>query len=115
MESQMLPVSTHSKPSKRTIWQQRFTEWRRSGLGPTAWCRKAQVPLSSFYYWRSQLCDTAGSTASPASPPHFIPITLRPSGSAMTIRLDNALSIDVAPDIDRTLLRDMVALLRDAP
>ncbi len=55
------------------------------------------------------------SPVSASSSPHFISDTLKSFVKGMALRLDGRLSIDIEPDIDRTLLfKEMVALLSDA-
>jgi hypothetical protein len=48
--------------------------WRSSGLTQRAYCRKARINHSGFYYWLTQFKEHIGREAAPAS---FIPVSVQ--------------------------------------
>jgi hypothetical protein len=43
------------RDAKRSYWGDHIAGWKQSGLSQQAYCRKHQLSLSSFGYWRSRL------------------------------------------------------------
>ncbi len=39
----------------RSLWEQRFAEYKSSGKTITAWCKEQSVRDNQFYYWRKRL------------------------------------------------------------
>ncbi len=40
---------------KQTFWQQHISEWEKSGLTQTAYCKQHNIKLANFGYWRTRL------------------------------------------------------------
>ena len=97
--------------AKRTLWQERIASWRRSGLSQKAWCERERITLSTLGYWLKKLRGTVKSDNAPEIAPHFIPVALMTTGS-VTIRIDNAMTIDIDSSVDRSLLKDLLVALR---
>ena len=74
----------------RERWARIVDEWRRSGLGVWAFCRKRGVGEHSFYAWRRRLGD--GKPARAAARPGFLPVRVvsrgAPAGGIEEVRLD---------------------------
>ncbi len=115
METQTATIPFEPAQSKSALWQQRIAAWHNSGLSQKAWCQREQVPLSSLGYWRKKLHGPARRNSTTESGQRFIPVALTRSSAAMTLRVGNTLSIEVAPDIERSLLKDLLGWLREAP
>jgi hypothetical protein len=45
------PISSE----KRAEWAENIRQQRNSGLNATSWCRKNQIPHSTFVYWKDCL------------------------------------------------------------
>lgn len=114
METQMETHPFKPVQSKSALWQQRLAAWHNSGLSQKVWCQREQVPLSSLQYWRRKLRGPAKHSAT-ESGQRFIPVAVTTSSAAMTLRVGSTLSIEIAPDIERSLLKDVLGLLREAP
>ncbi len=94
---------------KEAFWKLAVDEWRSAGTTIREFCRTNGLKESAFYFWRRELAKRAGlpalsSTARPVTEPEgrrikrarknsetspapsptamFLPLTLRPSGSA---------------------------------
>lgn len=104
-------ISSRSTQSKRTLWRERIASWRRSGLSQKTWCEREQVAVSSLGYWIKKLRGTVTPDNTPEIVPRFIPVALTKSNS-VTIRIDNAMTIDIDSSIDRSLLKDLLEALR---
>jgi len=57
-------------PELERLWRQRLLRHSTSGLSITEFCSRADVPCSSFYYWKRRLA--AGSRPTPRRPPLFV-------------------------------------------
>lgn len=86
---------------KEAFWKLAVDEWRSAGTTIREFCRSNGLKESAFYFWRRELAKRAGAPviesgirkprkprakpqAEPAQSPTamFLPLTLRPSGSA---------------------------------
>ena len=88
-------------------WREVVRAHAESGLSVAAYCRRAHVPLSSFYAWRRKLRD-AGTFAEVRVTPEA------DSGDgpgALELRLPRGRCVIVHPGFDRQTLRDLVATL----
>ena len=41
--------------TKENHWKKKFQDWEKSGLTRTQFCRKHQIPVSTFDYWRQRI------------------------------------------------------------
>ena len=37
------------------VWQQRISEWRKTGISIAEWCRENQIVYHQFIYWKGRL------------------------------------------------------------
>jgi transposase-like protein len=89
--------------SAEARWRSVFDDWRRSGLGVRAFCRRRGVSEHSFYVWRKRLADS--------DEPTFLPVrVVEEPKASIEVRISNAV-ISVQPGFDRKLLADVVAAL----
>lgn len=115
METQIDCIPVKPDQSKSALWQQRIAAWKNSGLSQKVWCQREHVALSSLGYWRKKLHGPARCNKATEPGPRFIPVALTTSCAAMTLRVGSTLSIEIAPDIERSLLKDLLGMLREAP
>jgi hypothetical protein len=54
-EAHMEQNKRSGRDAKRSYWGDHIAGWKQSGLSQQAYCRKHQLSLSSFGYWRSRL------------------------------------------------------------
>jgi hypothetical protein len=96
-------------------------------MSVTAFCQRARVPASSFYYWQRKLRRQRGATALPreGGRPGFAEVRILPEGSAtcgafmdaggesseIELRLPGQRRIVVRRGFDRRTLLDLVSTL----
>ena len=44
---------------RRRQWEEHMRRWRSSGVTQAEYCRRNELKLSTFYYWRKRLRETA--------------------------------------------------------
>jgi len=86
-------------------WHDKIAAWQHSGLSMAAWCRCAGESYDRFVYWRNRL-----QTSAPQPVGKFLPVT--GATSALTLEC-RGVSVYVTTDFDRSLLREILALLRE--
>lgn len=94
-------------------------------MSVTAFCQRARVPASSFYYWRQRLRGESGARALPRTGgrPPFAEVRVMPEGreppgadavgesSEIELRLPGPRRIVVRRGFDRQTLLDLVEAL----
>ena len=113
MDAVVDPSPTQPPQSTQMLWEERIAAWQASGLSQSAWCAREGVPLSTLVYWRRKLRGGSVPAMDPKPASRFIPVSLTQAKMALTIRA-GGLSIEVAPDIDRDLLEDVLRILQPA-
>jgi hypothetical protein len=89
-------------------------DWRASGLSVRGFCLRRGLAQPSFYAWRRKLERRA------AEPATFIPLRIltdarAASAAALGIVLGDGRSVRVQPGFDRATLRQVLAVLEEAP
>ena len=98
------------KAAAEAKWRSVLADWRRSGLGVRAFCRRRGVAEHGFYVWRKRLRDAPDH----AGQPEFLPVrVVETPDSSVEIRVSSAI-ISVRPGFDPKLLADVVAALGSA-
>lgn len=54
-------------PANLELWQERFSECRRSGMTVAAWCEKQGISDKTYYYWHRKLSKLQNHTRDEAS------------------------------------------------
>jgi hypothetical protein len=100
--------TSKNKQSQREEWQQRLTQWETSGIVSAAeWCRKHQINVDQFYYWKSRL------TKKSLTPKDFVEL---PPTEAPGIQLEcNGVRIHLETNFDPILLVRCISLLKGSP
>lgn len=117
----MLGVMSNPRESAAAMrWREIVRGQADSGLSVAAYCRRARVPASSFYYWRRKLRDIAFNGDDAGT---FAEVRVRPapdpaadSGSAngqgaLELHLPRGRRVIVRPGFDRRTLLELVAAL----
>lgn len=47
-------MSAESKPTKAQYWSEHFAAWEASGLSQVEYCKKHDLKLANFTYWRTR-------------------------------------------------------------
>ena len=62
-------IDQSDQPPKRSFWEHHIEQWRHSRRSQRAYCRKHQLKLHRFYYWRRRILQ-------PQTDVSFLPVTL---------------------------------------
>jgi len=54
-------------PANLELWQERFSECRRSGMTVAAWCEKQGISDKTYYYWHRKLSKLQNHSRDEAS------------------------------------------------
>jgi transposase-like protein len=103
----------------RERWERIVDEWRRTGLGVRAFCRKRGLSEHSFYVWRRKLsgAGTAGrrdGELAAAREAGFLPVRVvsrGPAAAGIEIEFPTGHVIRAGADADPEALARAVALL----
>jgi hypothetical protein len=102
----------------QTKWATRVAEWRQSGKSAEEFAEGRGFEGSTLRYWSSRLKQEAGATAGEAPPVRIARVVRRtrtsevaaPSVSGIVVEIGRA-RVTVQQGFDRSLLRDVIALL----
>ena len=117
----MNEIETIKHEVKMNEWSQQVMSWRESGLSATAWCKRENIPSSSFFYRlkqvRGYLIDDVNKKDCffkqlPVLPaPHHIDTTT--GTSAVTLHL-NGLDIDISSGTDENTIAAVLRAVKSA-
>ncbi|MCL6444627.1 MAG: helix-turn-helix domain-containing protein [Alicyclobacillus sp.] len=95
----------------RELWRARVADFRASGLSGAAWCAAHQIKEHQLWYWVGKF---KAETDHGHRQPRFVPVRVQEpvhvADKPLSIRVGPAV-IDVSPDYDSDLLRDVVRTL----
>jgi hypothetical protein len=107
--------------AKELRWREALRRFAHSGLGVRAFCRRAALPESAFYFWRRELArrETAVSAAakpgrrqSPAFVPALVTGPLGPEG--LSLELAGGRVLRLPADISAARLAELILALEAA-
>jgi transposase len=101
-------------PRKEQQWRGWIHQWQQSGLSVRAFCARHGLAAPSFYAWRREL------TRRDAAAPAFVAVRLAPDEEPAPARgvevvLAGGRRLRVAPGFDPATLRQLLAVLEEAP
>jgi len=107
---------SHGKPRdprKEQQWRRWLRQWQNSGLSVRAFCTRHHLTLPSFYAWRRELQqrDSAAPFVAVGVVPEEAPVA---TGSVEVILADGR-RVRVLPGFDPATLRQLLAVLEEAP
>jgi hypothetical protein len=110
----MLQTNTQeSKIEKRRYWKEHIEGWKACGLKQSEYCRRHQLKISRFTYWKRKL---APSSASPISlvqvalPEIFhSPVQCRPS--PLRVAIGDKYRVEVDQGFDPVTLKQLILTL----
>ena len=105
---------------KETFWRQMVRQWRHSGQSIRAFCAARGLTEASFYAWRRSIAQRdqqAGrGPGRSVRPPLFVPVQLSTvAGAPLEVVLERGLVVRVPAGFDATTLRQLLAVLAEAP
>ena len=100
-------------PRKEQHWRRLIQLWKNSGLSVRAFCARHHITQPSFYAWRRELQQRDSATA-------FVPVRVvtddQPAFSTpIEILLPGGRSVRITPGFDPATLRELLAVLQEAP
>lgn len=101
-------------PRKEQHWRRLIQQWQRSGLSVRAFCDRHQLTQPSFYAWRHRLQQRAAAAA-PFVPVRVVPDAPPLAAGSIEVVLASGRRLRVAPGFDPAALRQLVAVLEEAP
>jgi hypothetical protein len=110
---------------KETFWRQMVRQWRHSGQSIRAFCAARGLTEGSFYAWRRTIaqrdqqggrCPDRNGPGRSVRPPLFVPVQLSTvAGAPLEVVLERGLVVRVPAGFDATTLRQVLAVLAEAP
>lgn len=111
-------MAKRTKSKGSVYWQETVEAWSRSGLSQVEYCRRHELTLSTFRWWRRKLRDRAVSLPNKISSKvvnhSFLPVhLLEPQShhSFIEIHLPGERRIQVTPGFDPETLKKVLAVL----
>ena len=71
-----------SNSERANQWQNHINQWQESGLSGAKFCKRAELDLAQFYYWKNKLLSNTR---------HIAVDKKRPTGFASVVITDSAL------------------------
>ena len=113
-------MAKRTKSKGSSYWRQRVEDWSRSGQSQVEFCRKEDLTLSTFRWWRRRLQIQASPLPSQSSAKAgrgpFLPVRLLdpiPRGTFLEIHLPGERRIHVPPGFDPETLKAVLAVLEE--
>lgn len=96
------------------LWNDRIVRCQQSQLTVAEFCRLEAIPVSCFYQWKKKLASPPQQPS--PSTPQFLPvkITATPLASMPVIKLPHGVNIELAGDLHRRQLCELLAACIDA-
>jgi hypothetical protein len=100
------------KLARKHYWQQHVASWRESNLSQVEYCRRNDLPIKNFGYWKRKKSEAVSAH------PRFFPLvaagpgpmTLRASALQLNIQ-EKRFSIEISEDFSPVTLRRLIATL----
>ncbi|MHC4507008.1 MAG: IS66 family insertion sequence element accessory protein TnpA [Planctomycetota bacterium] len=108
---------TRQTVEARERWTRIVREWRKSGLGVRAFCRKRGVPEHGLYAWRRRFRNEKGTDRREGKAA-FVPVRVVPQGTGSTgfeISFPSGHVLRAGPQVDADTLARAVSLLDGKP
>ena len=108
-----LQKNSRNREDKIKYWESVITDWKTSGLKQNAYCRSKSISYSAFKAWRYRLLGQSRKSSKQAhSSSAFIPVSIRPSPSAIVLNTPSGYSISFSETIDLKKLTGIITVLR---
>ncbi len=100
---------------RREEWRQRVADFKASGKSGAAWCAEQGIKPHVLYYWVQRLASSTEDGIDKSQKTSWAPVEiedhpLSPQGKGLELRIGNV-AVEVRPDFDEKLLRDVVRVL----
>jgi len=95
--------------SKREFWASHIQAWEQSGLSQVAYCRKNDLKMHRWWYWRKRISTPLATDVT------FVPLKFsssHPSGSIISVNTPNGYRIEIDNGFDFSKLRQLITTIR---
>jgi transposase len=101
-------------PRKEQHWRHLIQQWQHSGLSVRTFCDRQHLSPPSFYAWRHRLQQRAAATAA-LVPVRVVADEPAPPAGPLEVILAGGRRLRVTPGFDPATLRQLLAVLEEAP
>ena len=92
--------------TRKDHWIQIFLDWEKSGLIRAEYCRKNDIAISTFDYWRQRIRKESEGVEETALVK--LPVQFSSAVSTITIELPSAYKIHLAGNYDSHTLKHLI-------
>ncbi len=95
--------------SKREFWVSHIQAWEQSGLSQVAYCRKNDLKMHRWWYWKKRISSSADTDVT------FVPLRFssgQVSGSIISVVTPNGYRIEIDNGFDFSKLRQLITTVR---
>lgn len=96
-----------SSTAARSLWMRRMQRYAQSSFSVAEFCRREDVSVQSFYYWKRKL---DGSAPTPA----FVPVEVQPLAAEATVALPGGSVVTLPAAGSREQLTRLIAAIVEA-
>ncbi len=102
------------KSSREDLWRRRLAQWKRSGLSQAEFCRRKEISVATFRWWKQKLDAAEPKPKRRSKGAAFVPVKIvptRPSPAAVELLLAGGRMLRIRPGFDPALLRQLLSAL----
>ena len=104
-----------AQEAKRRFWRQHIQRWKRSGLKQSVYCRRHELKLHCFTYWRKKVRPKAPAPVSLVEvrlPPVATTVAIVTTGyRALRLVVSASHFVELERDFDPVALRQLLHVL----
>jgi len=96
---------------KEQFWKAHVSAWEQSGIGQSAYCRREELNIKVFGYWKRKLCRKASDLT-------FVPVAIKAMytprdkpGTSLRLIIGNDYGIEVGDGFNPDTLRRVLHVL----
>ena len=112
VDSQDVEQTGASPEDRRLLWEEHMKQWQSSGLTQAQYCRRTELKLSTFYYWRKRLKEKASAVTLVQ-----VPVGFNSNGCGcrpfqeLTLVLDDRYKVEIGDHFNASTLARLVDTL----
>jgi hypothetical protein len=100
-------MNQEDQQTNREEWQRRVREWEDSGLTQVEYCKRNELKISAFLYWRKKF-----SEKNPTRPSFVeVPLSLTKRFHPIRIEIGNRFCVEVGKGYDPSALEHIIGIL----
>lgn len=104
------------REDKRRYWQAHLDQWQACGLTQAAYCRKENLSVHQFLYWKKRLLpDPASASFVEIQASEVLCPSSPPSPASLVLVLPGRYRIEVSPGFDPKTLERLACVVERLP